>query len=439
MLDMMKRHEVQVLRRAGHSREKVAELTGVPVPTIRRIDREAPVSHADTAAELRARGVGRPALVEQWKPFIERVLAEEPELMTLEILRRARVDGCTVSKTPFYALVASLRPPAPTRPLVRFEGLLGEFSQHDFGEVDVRFVDGTVRRVHFFASRLKWSRWVQVTIVPNQRVESLVRSLVDHFDAMGGVPLVAVFDRPKTVALSWSKDGTVVEWNSTFTEVTVQLGVGVEVCWPYRAQEMGSVGNLVGWVKGSFFKQRRFIDDLDLDRQLADWLQESNTKTVCRATGVPPASRIAEERARLRPMRMRPDELMLRVPVQVGPTGMVLHETNLYSMPPDAIGLPATLYLGRDRVRIVAGRFDVTHERLVQRGARSMLPEHRAAHVAAVSGKRGRRYLKREQVLALGPAAHDYLTELVHRRQVRWNDDVERLYDLLEQHGEQVV
>jgi hypothetical protein len=130
---------------------------------------------------------------------------------------------------------------------------------------------------------------------------------------------------------------------------------------------------------------------------------------------------------------------MLRVPVQVGPTGMVLHETNLYSMPPDAIGLPATLYLGRDRVRIVAGRFDVTHDRLFVRGERSMLPEHRAAHVAAVSGKRGRRYLKREQVLALGPAAHDYLTEIVHRRQVRWNDDVERLYDLLEQHGEHVV
>jgi transposase len=40
----------------------------------------------------------------------------------------------------------------------------------------------------------------------------------------------------------------------------LDLGIGVEVCWPYRPQEKGSVENLVGWVKGSFFKQRRFLD-----------------------------------------------------------------------------------------------------------------------------------------------------------------------------------
>ena len=56
---------------------------------------------------------------------------------------------------------------------------------------------------------------------------------------------------------------------------------------------------------------------------------------------------------------------------------------------PDAIGLPGTLFLYRDRVRIVAGRFDAAHDRLFERGAKSTLPEHRAAHVAAVSGKRG--------------------------------------------------
>jgi hypothetical protein len=33
----------------------------------------------------------------------------------------------------------------------------GEFSQHDFGHVDVTFVDGRKKRVHFFASRLKYS------------------------------------------------------------------------------------------------------------------------------------------------------------------------------------------------------------------------------------------------------------------------------------------
>ena len=128
-----------------------------------------------------------------------------------------------------------------------------------FGEVIVRYQDGGEAKVHFFASRLKYSRWVEVTLVPDERVETLVRTLVDHLAAFGGIPLVAVFDRPKTIALRWGRDGVVTEWNPTFAGVALDLGLGVEVCWPYRPQEKGSVENLVGWVKGSFFKQRRFL------------------------------------------------------------------------------------------------------------------------------------------------------------------------------------
>ena len=98
--------------------------------------------------------------------------------------------------------------------LMRLEGLPGEFSQHDFGQVEVRFIDGTRERIRFFASRLKWSRWVEVTLVIDEGTETLVRTVVDHFVAFGGVPLCAVFDRP--VALQWRKDGTVTEWNPIF-------------------------------------------------------------------------------------------------------------------------------------------------------------------------------------------------------------------------------
>ena len=175
--------------------------------------------------------------------------------------------------------------------------------------------------------------------------------------------LVAVFDRPKTMALKWGRDGVVTEWNPTFAGVALDLGLGVEVCWPYRPQEKGSVENLVGWVKGSFFKQRRFLDREDLERQLREWLTEANTVRPSRATGVPPVARIGEERARLRPLKVAPADLALRIPVSVGPTGVVIHDGHPYSMPPDAIGLPGTLYLYRDRVRIVAGRFGAEHVR----------------------------------------------------------------------------
>ncbi len=74
------------------------------------------------------------------------------------------------------------------------------------------------------------------------------------------------------------------EWNSTFIQV-MTVGVGAEVCWPYRGQEKGAVENLVGWVKGSFFKQRRFLDKDDLLQQLAEWQGAVNTEIRSRATG----------------------------------------------------------------------------------------------------------------------------------------------------------
>jgi hypothetical protein len=203
--------------------------------------------------------------------------------------------------------------------------------------------------------------------------------------------------------------------------------------------QKGSVENLVGWVKGSFFKQRRFVDDEDLRRQLAEWRTEVNTERPCRATKVIPAVRLEDERPRLRVLKVAPADLAVRVPIVVGPTGEVIHDLLPYSMPPEAIGIAGTLYLYRDRVRIVAGRFAVTHERKFQPGEGSMLPAHRAQHVAAVSGKRAKRYLQREHLLKLGPEALTYLTELTHRRPQVWLRDIDRLHTLLAAYGDDAM
>src|SRR5438128_3468535 len=326
MIDMVKRHEIQVLRRAGHALAETAELAGVSQSTVQRVEAEPPVVSFDAEADRGKRRIGRPSKVEPFRPLLVSELAKQPDGFAVELLRRAHQGGYAGGKSALYELVKELRPHRP-RPVVRFEGLPGEFSQHDFGQVDVRYLDGTERRVHFFASRLKYSRWVQVSRVSDERVESLVRALVEHFAAMGGIPLLAVFDRPKTVALKWDRQGRVTEWNSTFAGVALDLGLGIELCWPYSPEQKGAVENLVGWVKGSFFKQRRFLDDEDLVRQLADWHHEVNTRRPSRATGVIPEERMAEERPRLRPLKLAPDELALRVPIFVGPTAMVLHDT----------------------------------------------------------------------------------------------------------------
>jgi transposase len=438
MIDMLKRHEIQVLRRAGHSLDEVARLAGVSRRSVVRVDAETAVTQIDNKTERVLRKIGRPSKAEPFRSFVVEQLTKEPGVLSVELLRRARLEGYKGRKTALYELVQSIRP-KPVRLMTRFEGLPGEFTQHDFGQVDVRFLNGTKKRVHFFGSRLKYSRWTEVSLVPNEQVESLVRTMVDHFAAMGGIPLLAVFDRPKTVAISWGHDGEVTQWNSTFAGVALDLGLGIELCWPHSPEQKGPVENLVKWVKGSFFKQRRFLDDEDLQQQLREWLVEVNTQRPSRATGVIPEERLKQETPRLRPLKVAPGELALRFPVSVGPTGAVLHDTHSYSMPPESLGIPGTLYLYRDRVRIVAGRFEAVHTRLFGPPDKSTLPEHRAQRVAAASGRRAKRYMQREHLLELGDAALEYLTELTHRRPRVWIRDVERLHELLEKHGDKAL
>lgn len=64
----------------------------------------------------------------------------------------------------------------------------------------MRRPEGGRRKVVFFTSRLQHSLQALVTLVAHQRKESLVRALAEQF---AGLPMMAVFDRPKTIARRW--------------------------------------------------------------------------------------------------------------------------------------------------------------------------------------------------------------------------------------------
>lgn len=431
---MIKRHEVQVLLAAGHSHRRVARQTGVSKRSVERIAQEPSIEGFDELGISAAGRIGRPSTVAEYREKVKKWLKEKHDLPTVEILHRMRLAGYTGGKTAVYELVRALRGPAPSRVMVRFEGLPGEFAQFDFGSVDVTYLSGEREKIRFAAYRLKYSRWVYVEIVPNEQVEALNRALIRGFESSGGVPLSVVFDNPKTVVLH-PKQKPIV-WNPTTAQLAVDFGFAIELCAPRRGQQKGSVENLVGWVKGSFFKVRRFQDRQDLLAQLQEWLTEANDRRPCRATGEIPAVRLAQELPRLRPLVVAPEDYGLRFDVFVGPTSMVDFKGIRYAMPPEAIGFNGTLYLFPDRVRIVAGRYEQIHARFPDRNL-SYPHQLRTQHLARVSGERGRLYFQRQRLLELGPPAEHFLTELIHQRPRVWKGDIQKLYALLGQWGDE--
>ena len=58
MLTLLKRHEIQVLRGAGHGQAEVATLSGVSERTVRRVEDEPRVAAVDDGAERTKRQMG---------------------------------------------------------------------------------------------------------------------------------------------------------------------------------------------------------------------------------------------------------------------------------------------------------------------------------------------------------------------------------------------
>ncbi|MGQ0713964.1 MAG: RES domain-containing protein [Gemmatimonadaceae bacterium] len=234
------------------------------------------------------------------------------------------------------------------------------------------------------AYRLKYSRWIHVVLVPNERVEALVRRLLDSFAASGGVPLRVVCDNPEMVIVRHEEGRPV--WNPVLGPVAIDYGFTIELCTPRQRQQKGAVENLVGFVKRAFFRARRFTDlTADPPQQLAEWLVEVNTTRLHRATKEIPAVR---------------------------------------------------LYPDRVKIITAGSKHDAVHPRFPTHGTVSYLPGQRAAPLAAVAGARKRLYFMGERILELGPVGEGYLTELIHQRPHTWKGDVERLFALLEELGD---
>lgn len=132
MLSQLTRHEIQVLLHAGFTPADVAKPAQVSDDSVRRIQEEIAVEHTDDAAARAQRRIGRPSNAAKVADKVKEWLEADPDLPTQELLRRAKESGYAGKKTAFHTLVAGLRPPHGA-PIVRVEGLPGEFRQHDLG------------------------------------------------------------------------------------------------------------------------------------------------------------------------------------------------------------------------------------------------------------------------------------------------------------------
>jgi transposase len=380
---------------AGCDRHTVARVLGEPTDRPRRRQRES--SLEPRRAELAS--------------WLE---ANIPITRMLELAREDPTVPYTGGVSTFYRFVAQLRAAreAGATPVIRFEGLPGEYVQWDWGEARIPLGGELIRRV-FLAGRLKYSRLVGVRWRTQMDLETLLRAMLEIVASWGGVPWAWVFDNMKTVTLGRDAEGQ-PRWNPGFWRFATEVGFHPELCDPGAGQQKGSVENLVKWVKTNFLPGRRFVDDEDLVQQSLTWEQDKAGQ-VSQAHGQRPLALLAPERAAFGPLTTTPQTYGLYRVAAVNRESLVRVDGNQYSVPTGHLGQAVDVRLLRDVIRISRDGVPLAeHPRLAGRGQRRRDPAHYAA--ALTDRPRARLVFDRDRLCALGPEVAAYVTVISQRR-----------------------
>src|SRR5438128_319106 len=427
MLRAMARSAVQYLKKRGLTDVAIAAQVGCERRTVARVVRQ-PIDHPYQRRS-------RPSRLAAWDASVTAWLdAGLPIKRMLELVRADATTPYTGSPATWYRYVHRHQEAraAAAAPVIRFEGLPGEFLQVDWGEAHVPLGSTVVRRV-FLAARLKYSRTVAVRWGTTMVLERLLRGQLAIFEELGGVPWACVYDNMKTVTLGRTVDGQ-PRWNPTFARFATELGFHPELCDPHAPQQKGSVENLVKFVKTNFLPGRRFADDADLAEQGAAWCAEKNG-AVSQAHGERPRDGLPAEQAAFGALRTTAATYGLYRVAGVNRESLVRVDGNQYSVPAGHLGqavdvrvLADTVVLSRDGVELA-------------RHALCTLGPEVTAYVAAVCQRRRERMAEEIAALAAlrdqaGPAV---VRQAVTRALARDAIGAEYLPVLAAQHAELVL
>lgn len=433
MLRYMERSTIQYLKKKGWTNAQIADFTGHHRDTIAKVLKEE-VDKKPQSRQRTSAVAAYSARIEQWLD------KQIPVRRMLEMACADQEQPYTGGETAFYDYVRKLRRKrqlAPANLALRFEGMPGEFLQIDWGEVrDFPFtkvgMQGQTR--YFFAARLKYSRFMDVSFHTDMREETLLRCLIACFTRIGGVPWSVVTDNMKTAVLGRT-EGNEPIWNPAYQKLATEFQFHPDVCAPASGNQKGAVENLVKYVKSNFLPGRSFHDERDLEEQCSDWLRQVNSERPSDATGELPADLLAQEHPRFASLPAQAADYGFFDSVVVSREGLVAIETNRYSVPAHLMGRVLTARIHADHIDLWVDQERVaTHVRRSPGHGRYIIP----AHFASVfpTKPRGRSMVYRDWLISLSSVAERYVAEICQKRRADMHAQMIALYDLAQELGQ---
>lgn len=367
---------------------QIEDITGVPRKRAARIYKG---DRPETTVQ-------RPCLLKRYRSLIGGWFAEYPSLRAQQVYGMLKDRGVDASYTLVVKYTRSFRQ-KKEKVYHALTFLPGEEAQ-----VDWCFINhNSLGKLSCFVLILSHSRYLFAHVFPRASFEFFIEGHLMAFSAMNGTTRSLRFDNLRTVVLRRRPE---VEFNPHFLSFCRHYGIEIRLCNPGAGNEKGRVERAIRTMKEMFFNRMHTYSSLQaLNRGLHEWVDQKN-RAVHRATKQRPADLLKEERLRALP-EIPWNNVVIHTPVKTTKTGMMIFDTNFYSVPDYLVGKSLSIYSTPDSVRIYdADKQVASHPRSFERYKQFLNPLHRSFRRLSQKAKLQRIH---EVMKNMHPAISDFL------------------------------
>jgi transposase len=392
LLDVEQWAHIRLMKHVeGLSQREIRRRTGLHRDTIRRaLTSEKPPRYGPRPK--------RPSKLDTFVATIEELLADEPRLSGVRIREEIEKLGYAGSQTILDELLRELRPRylPPPRSYQRTRYRPGELCQFDLCEPreEIPVGYGQSRRGYIVTCELPYSRAFVGALVFSKQFADIAFGMVRCLSRLGALPQKLVWDREGAIA----PKGRPTE---EFLAFCGQLSLGWIILDAGDCQAKGALERSHRFVHGNFEAGRRFANHLDFCDQLDRWCERINERKH-RSTRTVITERLAEEKARMRPLPEEMPDTDQRFVTRVPAQPYLRFDRNDYSLDPCLVGRRVEMRASQSEIRAVAldtGELACRHQRAFAGGLCFTDP----AHQRALDELRGSR--RREVDVELRPLA----------------------------------
>jgi transposase len=193
----------------------------------------------------------------------------------------------------------------PVMPAIReyfpvAESAYGEQAQVDFGDYNMRFGEGSRKKVKFFVMVLSRSRmkylWFLDTPFTSQSVAAAHENAFAFF---GGIPKTIVYDQDRTMIVDENIGEVIL--TATFKQYIKSRNFKLHFCRKSDPESKGKVENAVGYIKKNFLYNRVYSEIETLNSEAIAWLGRTANFLAHNFTKKSPESEFKIEKEYLNP------------------------------------------------------------------------------------------------------------------------------------------